>query len=103
RQRAERLALDHDHVAAHDLFDAHAVGGQLAVWRVVLAEREQRRVLVGRGDLGGGVHEDSGFSAPRPRRQPLTIGWPSGSSPSTYSAMLVGAGTGSPSALSPSM
>ena len=41
RQRAQRLALDHQHVAAHDFFDAHALVGELAVGRLVGAEREE--------------------------------------------------------------
>ena len=62
RQRPDRLALDHQHVAAEDFFDADAVVGEardvseLAVGRAVLAQREQRRVAVGRDDGCGGVH-----------------------------------------------
>ena len=52
RQRPERLARHHQYVLAHHLFDAHAVGRDLAVGGGVLAEREQRRVLVGRGGVG---------------------------------------------------
>ena len=68
RQRPDRLALDHEHVAAEDFFHADAVvhavsarDGELAVGRRVLAERKQRRVAIGRDDLGGGVH--GGFSS----------------------------------------
>ncbi len=57
-ERAQRLARHDQHVVAHDFFDAHAVGGELAVGRVVRAEREQRACACrgdgGRGD--GGVH-----------------------------------------------
>ena len=61
-ERAQRLARDHQHLAAHRVLDPHALGGELAVGRGVLAERKQRRVLVGRDDLGGGVHRgDSGY------------------------------------------
>jgi hypothetical protein len=56
RQRPQRLALDHDEIAAPHALDPHPVGAELAVAGAVLAEREQRGVLVGRNDLGGGVH-----------------------------------------------
>ena len=57
-QRAQRLARHHQHVLAHDVLDAQAVGGDFAVGRGVLAEREERGVLVGRRRVGGegGVH-----------------------------------------------
>ena len=57
-QRPQRLVADHQHVLAHDLFDAHAFDLELAVLRLVRPERKQRRVVV-RGDGGrcdGGVH-----------------------------------------------
>src|SRR5215475_10076372 len=63
-KRAHRLALDGDDLAAADALDPHTVGGKLAVRRVILAEREQRGVLVGRDDLGGGVHGGSGSLRP---------------------------------------
>ena len=57
-QRAERLARHHQHVFAQHALDPHALGGDLAVGRLILAEREQRRVLIRRGRMGGegGVH-----------------------------------------------
>ena len=57
RQRAERLARHHQHVLAHDALDAHAIG-DLAVRRGVVAEGEERGVLVGGRRVGGegGVH-----------------------------------------------
>ncbi len=62
RQRPQRLARHHHHVAAEHLLDPHALARDLLVGRLVLAERKQRRVLVGRngfllvGKGGGGVH-----------------------------------------------
>ena len=58
RQRAQRLARHHQHLLAQDLFDAQTVGGDFAVGRGVLAEREERGVLVGGRWMGGegGVH-----------------------------------------------
>src|SRR3977135_4442295 len=60
-ERPQRLARHYQHVPAQDLLDPHALGRDLLVRRGVLAERKQRRVLVGRnggwiGDGGGGVH-----------------------------------------------
>ena len=57
RQRAERLARHDQHLLAHDALDAHAVG-DFAVGRWVLAEGEERGVLVGGCWVGGegGVH-----------------------------------------------
>ena len=83
-ERAQRLALDHQHVAAHDLLDPHAALAapiDLAVGRGVLAEREQRRVLVGRDGVGreGGVHGIVTFFARRPilayKLQRLYFAW----------------------------
>ena len=58
-ERAQRLALDDQHVAAHDLLhahaDPHARDFELAVGRRVLAEREQRGVLVGGEGSGTGA------------------------------------------------
>jgi hypothetical protein len=56
-QRAEGFARDDQHLLAHDALDAHAVG-DFAVGRWVLAEREERGVLVGGCWVGGegGVH-----------------------------------------------
>ncbi|CEG07439.1 hypothetical protein BN961_00829 [Afipia felis] len=48
RQRLERLARDHQHLPAQHRFDPHAIGGNLPVGRLVLAERKQRGVLVRR-------------------------------------------------------
>ena len=57
RERAQRLVLDHQHVAAQDLLHPHTLVGELAIGRLVGAEREQRRVVVGRQRIGdGGVH-----------------------------------------------
>ena len=49
---------DHHHLLAHHRLDPHAVGRNLLVGRLVLAERKQRRVLVGRDfrERTGGVH-----------------------------------------------
>ncbi len=47
RERPQRLARHHQDLLAHDALDPHAVGGDFAVGRGVLAERKQRRVLVG--------------------------------------------------------
>ncbi len=60
-QRAQRLGRDHQHVAAHDFFHAHAGGAELSVRRLVRPEREERGVGVGRRDRGcdGGVHGGS--------------------------------------------
>ena len=51
RQRPQRFARHHQHVLAEHLFDPHALAGNLLVGRLVLAERKQRRVLVGRNGL----------------------------------------------------
>ncbi len=58
RQRAERVAGHHQYFFAQHELDPHALGGDLAVRRLILAKREQRRVLVGRRRMGGkgGVH-----------------------------------------------
>ena len=62
-ERPHRLARDHQHLAAHDRLDPHAAvpPDDLPVGGGVLAERKQRRVLVGREGMGreGGVHEDA--------------------------------------------
>src|SRR5882762_6057910 len=60
-ERPQRLARHHQHVLAEHLFHPHALGRDLLVGRLVLAERKQRRVLVGRngfwiGESGGSVH-----------------------------------------------
>jgi hypothetical protein len=41
REQPQRLARDDQHLAAHDGFDPHAVGGDFPVGGGVLAEREQ--------------------------------------------------------------
>ncbi len=61
RQRPQRLARHHQHVPAQHLLDPHAFGRDFLVRRGVLAERKQRRVLVGWngfwvGKSGGDVH-----------------------------------------------
>jgi hypothetical protein len=62
RERAQRLARHHHYVFAEDALDAHAevcaILGDLAIGRVVLAERKQRRVFIRRRRMGadGGVH-----------------------------------------------
>ena len=58
RQRPQRLARHHQHFLAQHPLDAQPVGGDFAVGRRVLAEREQRGVLVRRRRVGGegGVH-----------------------------------------------
>ena len=61
-QRPDRLAVDDHDLATADVLNAHAVIGEagdaeLAVGGVVLAEREQRRVVIGGERMGdGGVH-----------------------------------------------
>jgi len=62
-QRPHRLVRDDQHLAAEDFFDAHAGVGdaghvELAVGGGVGAEREERRVAIGREGVGGerGVH-----------------------------------------------
>jgi hypothetical protein len=57
-QRAQRLVLDDQHVAAHNFFHPHPADAELSVRRLVGAEGEERRVVVG-GYYGGGggVHE----------------------------------------------
>ena len=58
RQRPQRLARHHQNLFAHHALDPHALGGDFAVGRLILAERKQRRVLIGRRRVGseGGVH-----------------------------------------------
>ena len=58
RQRAERLARHHQHLLAHDASRRARRRRDLAVGRRVLAERKQRRVLIGGRRVGGegGVH-----------------------------------------------
>ena len=59
RQSPQGLVADHDHLAAQHRLGAHALRGDLAVLGLVLAQREQRRVVIGRdsGRRGdGGVH-----------------------------------------------
>jgi len=58
RERAQRLAFDDDELVLAHALHPHAVGGKLAVGRGVGAEREQRGVLIRRGDGGGDVHGD---------------------------------------------
>ena len=53
RQRTKRLARHHQHLLAQHALDPHALGGDLAVRRRVLAKREQRRVLIRRRRMGG--------------------------------------------------
>ena len=58
-QRPHRLMRDDQHLAPEDGFHPDAVGGELAIGGGVLAQREERRVLVGRDGSGrgdGGVH-----------------------------------------------
>ncbi len=47
----QRVRRDDDDLAAQRFFDPHAAAIELAVGGPVLAEREQRRVATGRGDL----------------------------------------------------
>jgi hypothetical protein len=61
RERAQRLAFDHDELVPARAFDPHAIGGELAVRRGVATEREQRGVLIRRGDFGVGGHGDFRF------------------------------------------
>ena len=55
-ERAQYLTLDHEHVLAHDLFDFDTAHIEFPVGCLVRPERKQRRVFVGRDDVGGGVH-----------------------------------------------
>ena len=48
RERPQALALDHQHVAAHDFFGADPADIELAVLCLIRPEREQGRVGVGR-------------------------------------------------------
>src|SRR5262249_15390724 len=53
-ERGQRYGLDREDVAAHGLLHLHSLGCDLAIRRVVLAERKQRRVLIAGQALGGG-------------------------------------------------
>jgi hypothetical protein len=53
RERAQRVARDHDDVLAHDRLDPHPIGAELAVGRGVLAGGKQRGVLIGGRDGHG--------------------------------------------------
>ena len=53
RQRPHRLARHHQQFLAQHPLEAQSVGGDFAVGRRVLAEREQRAVLVRRRRMGG--------------------------------------------------
>src|SRR5262249_45679013 len=55
--------LDREDVAAHGFLHLHAVGSDLAIRRVVLAERKQRRVLIAGEALGGGDFGVDGHGA----------------------------------------
>jgi hypothetical protein len=55
-ERAQRLALDDQHIPAHHFLDLDAADIELAIGRLVRSERKQRCVLVRRGDLGRRVH-----------------------------------------------
>src|SRR5262249_60054931 len=55
-ERAQCLALDYQHVPAHDFLDSDAANVEFPVWCPVRTEWEQRRMFVGRNDIGGGVH-----------------------------------------------
>ena len=52
RQRPQRLTRHHQHVFPQNLLDPDALGRDLLVGRLVLPERKQRGVLVGRNGLG---------------------------------------------------
>ena len=58
-ERAQRLALDHDHLPSHQLLDPDTVGADLAIGRGILAEGKQRGVPVGRDDGGRRVHGEA--------------------------------------------
>ncbi len=62
-ERAQRLVADHQHVLAHHLLDLHAADIELAIGRLVGAERKQRRVMV--GGRGSGVR-GAFMGAPNP-------------------------------------
>src|SRR5262249_61615730 len=75
-ERAQCLALDYQHVLAHDFLDSGAANVEFPVWCPVRTEWEQRRMFVGRNDIGGGVVRKSrgngGYPAgvARPRATP---------------------------------
>src|SRR5262249_58794944 len=51
RERAQRLAFDHDELVFARAFQPYAIGGELAVGRGVATEREQRGGAVRRGGV----------------------------------------------------
>ena len=48
-QKADRLAADGEDFAPAEGLDAHALGGELAIGGLILAEGKQRRILIGHG------------------------------------------------------
>src|SRR5215218_501793 len=71
-EHAQRLVLDDDELVLAGAFDPHALAAELAVGRGVGAEWEQRRVLVGRGDLGMDTHGRTILLGSFPRkREPI--------------------------------
>jgi len=60
RQRAHRVTRHDENLLAHDALDLHALRGDFSVGRSIRAQREERRVLVGRRRVGGEgrVHGD---------------------------------------------
>src|SRR5262249_58539831 len=77
-ERAQCLALDYQHVLAHDFLDSDAANVEFPVWCPVRTEWEQRRMFVGRNDIGGGVHgknprkagSPAGIAPPRANGKP---------------------------------
>jgi hypothetical protein len=53
RQHPQRVARDDQNLFVQHALDAQPVGGEFSVRRLVLAEREQRRVPVGGRRVGG--------------------------------------------------
>src|SRR4029079_7596459 len=101
RQHPQRVARDDQNLFVQHALDAQPVGGEFSVRRLVLAEREQRRVPVGGRRVGGegSVHGmKSNWNAGAQIQQTTRRV----SYASTQSPIVVGAGTGNPSALGPS-
>src|SRR6266508_1715146 len=71
-EQAQRLALDDDELVLARAFHPHAVGVELTVGRPIGAEREQRRMLVRRGNLGVGCHGRTILLGSFPRKTPGT-------------------------------
>ena len=60
-ERAQCLALDHQHILPHHFLDLGAADLELAIRGLVRAKRKQRRMVIGwrGGGRNGGVHRHS--------------------------------------------